>query len=219
MPLPLTTDARNALLAREVAVGWLLELSCDEGTLRGWSGTESLSYDSATWEALGDRWGVSGAIGGGLDLVAESIVFWFDGGPQYDDASFVGRLLDRTWHQRAFRLRQVLFQTSTYFATVIGEVLDVRGFMDTIQTPEGGTEASRVVLSCETGTFRARARDMATITDADQRRRDSDDASFRNMAVKPFQDVPFGASWTTIPGVRSAGSGVIYNPSPEAREP
>jgi hypothetical protein len=91
--------------------------------------------------------------------------------------------------------------------TAVGVVLDWRGFMDTISTPEGEGAASRVTLQCESGTFRARARNMTTVTDMDQKRRDATDASFRNIATKPFQSVPFGTSWSTIPGSRTGSGG------------
>jgi hypothetical protein len=207
MPLPLTTEARAALRTREVAVAWLLELTTDEGVLRAWDKTEALTYEAVTWEPLADAWGIEGEIRAGADLVAEPLTIWFDGARQLEDSSFVGRLLDRTWHQRAVRLRQLLLVPESNFATVIGVTLDWRGHMDQISAPEGEAAASRVVLSCESGTFRARGRNLHTVTDADQRLRDDADASFRNMAVKPFQDVPFGTSWANIPGARSSGSG------------
>lgn len=211
MPLPLDTETRDALAAREVATAWLLELFCESAGgspayLRGWNQTEAVTYDSVSFEALGDAWGISGEIRAGADLVAEPLTIWFDGAGQLDDASFVGRLLDRRWHQRKVRLRQLLLVPTSNFATPIGVALDWRGFMDTIDAPEG-PGASRVTLSCESGTFRARARNMTTVTDRDQRLRDADDASFRNIAVKPFQDIPFGTSWTTVPGYRGASGG------------
>jgi len=216
MPLPLDTDTRNALAAREIASAWLLELFCESAggspaTLRGWNQTETITYGGSDFAALGDAWGISGEIRAGADLVAEPLTFWFDGAVQLDDASFVGRLLDRRWHQRKIRLRQLLLVPTSNFATTIGVGLDWRGFMDTIGAPEGDGGPSRVVLSCESGTFRARARNMTTVTDRDQRLRDADDACFRNMAVKPFQDIPFGTSWSNVPGSRGgSGSSAPY---------
>lgn len=218
MPLPIDSDTRDALAAREIACAWLLELFCESAGgspayLRGWNQTEAITYDSVSFEALGDAWGVSGEIRAGADLVAEPLAIWFDGAGQLDDASFVGRLLDRRWHQRKVRLRQLLLVPSSNFATAIGVALDWRGFMDKIDAPEGEGGGSRVTLTCESGTFRARARNMTTVTDRDQRLRDANDASFRNIAVKPFQDIPFGTSWANIPGARGgAGSGAAYSP-------
>jgi hypothetical protein len=221
MPLPLDTDTRNALAAREVATAWLLELFCEDSEgdpayLRGWDKPEAITYDSVSFEALNDSWGVAGDIRAGADLVAEPLTIWFDGALQLDDASFVGRLLDRRWHQRKVRLRQLLLNPSTHFVTAIGVVMDWRGFMDTIEAPEGDEGPSRVTLSCESGTFRARARNMTTVTDRDQRLRDADDGSFKNIATKPFQSVPFGTSWSNIPGYRAGSGGGSASPSPGA---
>jgi hypothetical protein len=211
MPLPLDTDTRNALVAREVATAWLLELFCedtdgDPAYLRGWDKTGAITYDSQTFEALGDQWGVFGEIKAGADLVAEPLTIWFDGVGQSDDASFIGRLLDRRWHQRKVRLRQLLLNPSSNFVTAIGVVMDWRGFMDQVEASEGEEGPSRVLLRCESGTFRARARNMTTVTDRDQRMRDADDGSFRNIATKPFQSVPFGTSWSNIPGYRGGNN-------------
>lgn len=218
MPLPLDTATRNALAAREIAHAWLLELFCyspggSPATLRGWDKTEAITYGGNTFEALGDAWGVSGDIKVGADLVAEKLTIWFDGAKQLDDASFIGRLVDRRWHQRRLRLRQLLLVPSSNFVTAVGVAFDWRGFMDTLDAPEGGDGPSRVTLSCESGTFRARARNMTTVTDLDQRRRDAADASFRNIAVKPFQSVPFGTTWANIPGSRVSSSGPSPSPS------
>jgi hypothetical protein len=212
MPLPLTTDTRDRLQSRQVGCAWLLELFTESAGgspayLRGWDKTETINYDSVDFEPLGDAWGISGEIRAGADLVAEPLTIWFDGSKQLDDASFVGRLLDRRWHQRKVRVRQLLMTSGSNFTVAVGVALDWRGFMDRIETPEGDDGPSRVILTCESGTFRARARNMTTVTDMDQKRRDATDASFRNIATKPFQSVPFGTDWSNIPGVRTGGGG------------
>lgn len=204
MPLPLSTAARNAINAREVAVAWFIELYCDEGTLRGWDQFESVSYSGDTFEPIGSGWSVAGQIKAGAGLVAESLTLSFDGGGQYDDASFIGRLLDRSWHQRRVRIRNVCFNVSSNFVTPIDTIFEWVGFMDTITAPEALRSGSKIILNCESGTFRARARNLRTVTDADQRLRDASDASFRNIATKPFQDVPFGVDWATLPGVSTS---------------
>lgn len=206
MPLPLSTAARNAINAREVAFAWFVELHCDEGVLRGWDQFETITYGGQTYEPLGSTFSIVGELKAGGGLVAESLTVSFDGGGQYDDASFVGRLLDRSWHQRRIKIWNVCFDTSSNFVTAIGTVLEWYGYMDTIDAPEGSRGQSQIILNCESGTFRARARNLRTLTDVDQKLRDATDASFRNIAVKPFQDVPFGISWANIPGVVAGGS-------------
>ncbi len=207
MPLPLTTAVRDALRAKEVAVGWLLDLYCDEETLRGWDKTISLTYGSDDYEPLGGKWRIEGEVRASADLVSEPLTIAFDGGPQLDDTAFVGRLLDSTWHQRAIRLRQVLLVPTSNNTQVVGGGFEWNGYMDKIDAPEGTSEASRVVLNCEGGLFRVLARNNRTVSDRDQRERNSDDGSFKNIAVKPFQDIPFGTTWTSIPGRRGPGAG------------
>lgn len=207
MPLPLTTDARDALEAREVAHGWLLELFTDEGTLRCWDKSIAITYGGDTYEPLGDRWRVDGEIKLAADLVAEPVTFVFDGAPQSDDASFVGRLLDRAWHQRRVRLRGLLLNTSSNFNTAIGVHLDWYGWMDKINVSDAPGQPSQVLLTCEGGIFRALDRNLTMCTDTDQKRRLSTDQFFANIALKPSQDVPFGTGWSNVPGARSNGGG------------
>lgn len=207
MPLPLTTGARNALAAREVAHAWLLELFTDEGTLAAWDKTIPITYDSTDFEPLSDQWGISGEIRLGADLVPEPLTITFDGAPQNDDASFVGRLLDSTWHQRKMRLRGLLLDTSSNFTSAIGVHLDWNGWMDTISVTDAIGQPAQVVLNCEGGVFRALDRNFTTCTHADQLRRSATDTFFKNVALKPTQDVPFGTSWKNIPGGNGRGGG------------
>jgi|GEM_PF-2087603 len=205
MPLPLTTDARAALEAREVAIAWLLDLYTDEGTLRCWDQAIPITYGGDTYEALQDRWRIEGEIKIGADLTPEPLTIAFDGAPQTDDASFIGRLLDRTWHQRRMRLRGLLMNVSSNFVTAIGVHMTWNGWMDTISTSDGVGTASVVTLNCESGILRALDMNLTACTDEDQRRRLSTDQFFRNVALKPAQQVPFGTKWINIPGGGSSG--------------
>jgi hypothetical protein len=207
MPLPLTTDARNALAAREVAVAWLLDLYTDEGTLRCWDKGIPITYSGDTYEALSDRWRIEGEVKVGADLTPEPLTISFDGAAQSDDTSFVGRLVDRTWHQRRMRLRGLLLNVSSNFVTPIGIHIEWNGWMDTISTSDATGAPSIVTLNCESGILRALDMNLTTCTDEDQRRRSSTDAFFRNVALKPAQQVPFGSSWSAIPGGGGSGGG------------
>jgi hypothetical protein len=207
MPVPLTTDVRNAAAAREKASAWFFELFTDEGTLRAWDQNETITFDGQTFEPIGTTGRIEGEIRSSSNLVAEPLMIVLDGGKQSDDASFVGRLLDRSWHRREIRVRQVLFNVSTNFVTTIGAAFDWLGHMDTIQAPLGVNAEASVILTCYSGTFLARARTLRTVSDVDQKMRDPTDASFKNIAVKPRQDIPFGTAWTTVPGVQTGSDG------------
>jgi hypothetical protein len=207
MPIPLTTQARAALSAREVAHAWLLDLYTDEGVLRCWDKGIAITYNSDAYEALADRWSIEGEIKIGVDLSPEPLTISFDGAPQSDNTSFIGRLLDRTWHQRRMRLRGLLLDTSSNFTTAIGIHLEWNGWMDTIQTSDADGDISTVLLNCEGGLLRALDRNYTACTDADQKRRLSTDRFMQNVALKPQQEVPFGTTWQNVPGGRGYGNG------------
>lgn len=207
MALPLTTASRNALKAREISHAWLLELFTDEGTLRAWDKHLDIVYETDTFEGIGDKWEIAGEIRLGVDLVPEPLTLSFDGALQSDDTSFIGRLLDRTWHQRKVRIRGLILDTSSNFTTPIGVHLDWNGWMDSIETTDAAGQPSQVILSCEGGVFRALDKHLTKCTDADQKQRNPSDAFFRNVALKPKQDVPFGKSWSKIAGTSGGGGG------------
>lgn len=207
MPLPLTTAARNALAAREVHHAWLLELFTDEGTLRAWDKNEDIVYGSDTFEGIGDKWTIAGDIQMGVDLIPSPISLRFDASLQNDDTSFIGRLVDRSWHNRKVRLRGLLLDTSQQFTTPIGVHLDWNGFMNELETSDAVGQPTLIVLTCEGGVFRALDRNLTKCTDADQRRRNANDAFFQNVALKPQQNIPFGRKWSDVPGGRGGSSG------------
>jgi hypothetical protein len=207
MPRVLTAPVLAALEAGTIAHGWLIDLFTDEGTLRAWDKPMSITYGGNLYEPLGDSFELAGELRLGPDLVPEPLTFTFDTSPADDDASFVGRLLDRQWHQRKARLTGILFVPGTNFQTQVGKHIEWNGVMDTIETAEIDNGQSRLVLNCEGGIFRALDRNMTTCTDFDQKKRDPVDRFFGNVALKPRQDVPFGRSWSNIPGGSGRGDG------------
>lgn len=209
MPLPLSSDLRTALKARTVFHAWLLELFCDEGTLRCWDKRFPLTFEGNTFEGLGDLWGFDGEIRIGSDLVAEPLPLWFDGAAQLDDSSFIGRLLDRSWHERNMRLRQVIMSPTSEFTVAVGVALDLFGRMDDLTDTDQDGAPSNFQLACEVGPLWARDRNLRTVTDVDQREIDPNDGIFSDIGVKPFQEVPFGTSWSNIPGSRPGSSGNV----------
>lgn len=217
MPLAMSSETREALRARRIAIAWLLELYTDEGTLRSWSQRDAMTFEGNTFEAGVERWGISSELKCGRDLVPQPLVLWLDGVGQLDGASFTGRLLARKWHTRPIRLRQLICAPMTNFRVPIGIAYDWRGFMDTIDAAWGASGPLRIVLNCESGTFRSKGRNMTTLTDADQRRRDPNDGSFRNTALKGSQDIPFGDNWSNIAGSGADGGGMGVSSSSSNR--
>lgn len=213
MPLAMSSEVRDALRARRVAIAWLLELYCDEGTLRSWNQRDPVSFEGNTFEAGVSKWGIASELKCGRDLVPQPLVLWLDGAGQLDGSSFTGRLLARKWHTRPIRLRQLICAPNTNFRVPVGIAYQWQGFMDTIDAQWGAKGPARIVLNSESGTFRAKGRNMTTLTDADQRLRDPNDGSFRNTALKGSQDVPFGDSWSNIAGSGADGGGMGANQS------
>lgn len=204
MPLPLDSDTRDALRARRVAIAWLLDIECEGGALYVWNQRFPMSYDH-DYESGETKWGIASELRCGRDLVPQPLTIWLDGATQFDPDSFTGRFLARKWHTRPIRLRQLICVPGTNFATPVGIGYEWRGFIDTITAPWGQKGQNRITLNCESGTFRARARNMTTLTDADQRVRDPSDGAFKNTATKPYQDLPFGDNWSNIPGSSGVG--------------
>jgi hypothetical protein len=205
MPLTLSTDALNAMAAGTIAHGWLLELACDEGTLRCWDKENDISYGGHTYEGLADQWQIEGMMKLSSDLVPEPLTFSFDASRILDNSSFVGRLSDRSWHQRPVKLTALLLVPGTNFITPIDPYLEWNGVMDTIETTEKDGSPYSLIMGCEGGIFRALDRNLTTCTHVDQRKRDPTDRLFENVATKPRQDVPFGRSWSNVPGASGRG--------------
>lgn len=206
MALALTTDVINAIDSGSIGHAWLLDLYTDEGAIRCWDKPFDMTYLANVYEGLSESWEINGEIRLGSDLVPEPLSFTFDSSLDADNASFVGRLVDRSWHQRRCKLTGLLYVPGQNYGTPIGQHLEWFGTMDTIETVEMENSMSRLVLSCEGGIFRALDRNMTTCTHADQQKRNAADLLFQNVAFKPQQDVPFGRAWTNIPGGPGRGN-------------
>ena len=210
MALTLTPAARSAIAARQVAVGWLLDLHLDGGTVYVCDKSIAITYGGETYEPGRNLWRVASDIRTSSELVAQPLNLEFDLTRQLDNQSLIGRLLDGDWHQRRMKLTGLLFAAGEDFATIIGEHIIWEGRMDTIETSESPGAPPVAVLSCESGIFRALGRNMTTCSHADQLRRDPTDQFFAQTALKPLQEIPFGLSWSKVPGgggSRSGGGG------------
>lgn len=198
MPRPLSAAARTALRSSTVAVIWLLTLETAEGTLRISNVNRDISFGGNTYEAGQDKWFIQGQITTGSGLIPEPITVAFDGSERFDDADFVGRLLDRTWHQRAATLEGILADPET--GAVIDSYYTWRGRMDTLTDGDALGGVSQVIVSLEGGTFRALDRNYTTCGHNDHRRRDSNDHFFQNTGSKASTSIPFGTRNVDIAG-------------------
>lgn len=200
MPLPMTTEVRDALYERDFSGAWIIEMFCDEGVLRAWDRRVDLTFEGHAFEPVGDQFQLEGELKTSADLIPEPLILMFDSAAVLDDSKLIGKLVDRTWYQRRFRLRQLALVPFTNGTQVIGAGYDWYGYMDNIEETIGDGGKPIIALTCESGIFRTRGRNYRTYTDADQREIDPDDPSFVNTATKPFQSIPFGESWSNVPG-------------------
>lgn len=207
MALPLSPEVLAAITSGNVASSWLVNLHTDEGILRGWDQPFDVNFDGNIYEGLADAFRIEGEIRLGYDLVPESLTLVFEGSSQNDNASFMGRLVDRSWHQRRIELIHLLFEPGTNFVTQLGVLFEWTGTIDTIEAADAENAESDIVLSAEGGVFRALDLNLTTCTDLDQRLRDPNDSILENVAFKPQQEFPFGLSWSKVPGAVSGRGG------------
>jgi len=207
MPLPMATEVRDSLYERDFSGAWIIEMFTDQGVLRAWDRRVSLSFEGHTFEAVGDQFQLEGELKTSVDLIPEPIIIMFDAAAVLDSDTLIGRLVDRTWYQRRFRLRQLALVPMKNGTEIIGAGYDWYGYMDNIEETIGDGGKPIIALTCESGIFRSRGRNYRTYTDADQRQIDPDDPSFKNTATKPFQSIPFGESWSNVPGYQGNSSG------------
>lgn len=205
MPRPLTAAARAALSARTLAVAYLFEAQADEGAQRINSWQETISYDGSSWAAAPNEWTLPQGIPLPQALVPEPFTMTFDGAHENDTGQFIGLLLSRTWHQRPCRFFGLLLNTTDY--SVIDKFYEWRGRIDTIVSSKEVGSPATITMTLESGVFRAQEANNQTVSHNDQKRRDAADTMFRDMAVKQDQQIPFGLSWSKVPGARAGGGG------------
>jgi hypothetical protein len=204
MPRPLTASARAALQNQTIAVAYLFEITPDEGAQRINTWSTDLSYDGSLWGAAPNKWRIPSGIPLSKTLVPETFTLEFDGGHENDTGEFIGLLLSRTWHQRPVRFIGLLIDTTD--GSVIDPFYEWRGKADKITVQSNQGQEAVISLACESGVFRAQERNLQTVSASDQKRRDGTDTMFRNMTKKQDQQIPFGLSWSKVPGYGRGGS-------------
>lgn len=198
MPIPLTTAQRTALQSGSVKLVWLMTIELAEETMRFCSYDQPITYDSQTYEKGMDKWKLTGRVGSSSNLTPEPLNISFDGGDQYIDGTITRRILTQTWHLRPISLTGLMLDPSD--DTVIGPFFEWEGFLDSAQIGDTEGNPSTLVITAEGGAFRALSKNHRKCTDADQRTRDASDTFFINTGVKPSQNIPFGISWSKVPG-------------------
>lgn len=202
---PWSTAMIAAAEANLVSRRFLLAIDTVEGWLRCTDHSYALVYAGETYEAGVDHWKIDGTLASGSQLVPEPVTISFDGAEQYDDTSFIGRLVDRTWHRRDIYLTGIVINPQT--GALLDDFDTWRGRLDTLNVTDQVGGVSTAALRCESGTFHALSRNNATASDADQKRRNANDTFFENQALKVSQKMPFGLSYSDIPGTPNTSGG------------
>lgn len=201
MARTISAAGKAALAAGRIKVAYLFEVVTDEITKRINTLNFDISYDGVTWDKSPTNWTLPDGIPVSRSLTPEPFPLQFDGGDESDTSTFIGDLLTRTWHQRPVRFFGLLFDPTD--GSQIAMFYEWQGRADKIVASRGMDGAAIVTLTCESGVFRALERNLSTVGAQDQKRRDATDTMFRNMALKQGQQVPFGVSWSNIPGYRA----------------
>ena len=172
------------------------------------------SYDlgegAVTYEPMGERWlPAEDAISMGTDLEPTPLTMSFDASRVGDDSDFIGRFVDRQWHQRHARMTLLTFAVNTNFVTPIAPVVQWEGSMDFIDTPKTDGSPPRLALTLESGTFHYLARNVQTRTDENQQRFFPGDKFFQDLPALLGKQVPWHRSWSDIaaPAGTSKASG------------
>ena len=206
MPRTMTSLAKDQLSSETLGIVWLLEITTDEEVMRCSNLPYAVTYESNNYEASG---GVDGPdwrvdeIVWTSNLVPEPLEVEFDSSKENDTTSFFGRLVTKTWHQRPVKLKGIV---ATSGLVLVSEVMEWRGRADSMKIRTGGRNA-KAVLTVEGGTFRAVDVNHVYTDDETQRERSSTDSFFINTGVKPKQRIPFGISWSKVPGATGGGGG------------
>jgi hypothetical protein len=139
-------------------------------------------------------------------LASEPCKITFDGSRAGDDEDPIGQFTDRDWHQRKVRVRQVLLDPDTWTSPTT-PIWEWNGRMDKAQYVRQADQPQQLTLTCESGLFRVRGRNMHTRTHADQQRRAAGDLFFQPTPLMIGLPIVWGKNVVDLPGGRYAGAG------------
>ena len=209
MALPLDAATRAALRAGQLFTGWLIDLFLDEGTERYWNGYTPLSYMSetgalATYQGIGESWALKGELEKRKGLEGASFELFFDSAGQVKAGDPVHELLNKTWHRRRVRVRQVLF-TSAGRSVAVGTVEEVQGEIDNIADTLEAGRGAELSVTVESGTFSYLERTQTKRTAETQARFWPGDTGFQIMPKIAGIELPWKSKFQKMPGFKQVG--------------
>lgn len=170
-----------------------------------------------TYETMYGRVIVQKALRMAATLSSEPLQILLDASRSGDDEDFVGRLVDRTWHQCRMRVRQIRLNVAT-------EEVDPEPFwewhglidhMNLVRKPsaEGDEgEPQYWEVKCEGGLFRVRGRRMRTRSHEDQQKRLAGDLFYTGTPLMVSVPLIWNKAPAALPGVvKSKQTAVQFN--------
>ena len=146
---------------------WFLEITLDSETLRWWSGTGEISFESNTYTGLGTRWTPPGTLKRKSSLKSEKLTLEFDSSRQSDNSDPIGALLDEKWRRRQLRLRRIIWDTGD--GPDDGEIMeDERGRIRNLSDSLQAGKPAKLAMEIESGALAYLERRRETRTPASQ---------------------------------------------------
>jgi len=213
MAKPYTGTERALLRDFLITPGFFLDLFTDGTSLHCSTLLTEIAYDvgdgvERDYEPMQGRWDWGDSpITMGADLNPEPLVLNFDASRVLDNTDFVGRFADsQAWHRRRARLTLVAFAVDSNWMTPVAPLVQFEGNMDFREFPEQEETAPRMVLTCESGTFRYLSRNVQTRTNENQQRFFPGDTFFQDTPGLIGREIPWHRTWVKTGGSVQGGS-------------
>jgi len=180
----ITTAASNAAASDTVRPVWFFEGEFSSGYVRLWTGLGDISWDSKTWQGVGNLGSVD-AVRETAEIRAEGINLSLSGIP----SDIVSKVLTEA---RTGKPVNVWLGLLTSAGTVIADPIDYfQGRMD-VPTIEDAGDTSVVRITAESRLISLERPRIRRYTDEDQQSEYSGDKGFEHAATTFSAVIPFG---------------------------
>lgn len=180
MSRTLTSAVATAAAANRLVAAYFVELDFASGFVRAWTGVGTISWDSKSWDGVGELGGIS-VIEENEGVVATGAQMKLS----VTDSALLATALGENYQGRAANIWIVFFDTQT-LALLDAPVKIFGGVMDSMQVIDEG-RAGSITLNCESWMrVLSRSKDRRR-TDMDQQSRFSGDLGMEY--VPAIQDV------------------------------
>lgn len=214
MPFPLDTDTEAAIAAGRIKDAYLLDFYLDGLTLRAWNWPDDGAYpgtteldgttSNQTYESMVGRMSIARGMRQSASLSSEPLIVTLDGSKSDDDADWVGRFVDGTWHQGRMRVRCVM-RSMTTGALLAQPHWEWRGLIDHRNLTSQVDQPQTWEVKCQGGLFRVRGRRLRTRSHEDQQRRSAGDMFYVGTAKMVGVPLIWAKAPANIPGIKSNG--------------